>query len=154
MKGASDDLLDSYEAERRPIAAGMLGLATKLLDAAKAGSMRRGREVHQLDLCYPDTVLNFAEPLRDAKILAGDRAPDAPIRGRAGQHKGSSTYIRARTGHCSAVMWIALAQLRLVPAFISTWLGRMAILWMKMAASMQHMAWSLATGSLCAPMVT
>ncbi|TMV58745.1 2-polyprenyl-6-methoxyphenol hydroxylase, partial [Thioclava sp. BHET1] len=42
LGGAPDALLDSYEAERRPIAAGMLGLATKLLDAAKAGSMRRG----------------------------------------------------------------------------------------------------------------
>jgi hypothetical protein len=80
-------LLDSYEAERRPIAAGMLGLARKLLDAAKAGSMRRGREVHQLDLCYPDSPLNFAGPARENGVLAGDRAPDAPIRGRAGQQK-------------------------------------------------------------------
>jgi 2-polyprenyl-6-methoxyphenol hydroxylase-like FAD-dependent oxidoreductase len=87
LNGAPDALLDSYEAERRPIAAGMLGLATKLLDEAKAGSMRRGREVHQLDLCYSGSPLNFAEPTRDNKILAGDRAPDAPIRGRAGQDK-------------------------------------------------------------------
>ncbi|EHS52716.1 monooxygenase FAD-binding protein [Rhizobium sp. PDO1-076] len=87
LGGAPDALLGSYEAERRPIAAGMLGLATKLLDEAKAGSMRRGREVHQLDLCYTGSPLNFAEPAHDHKILAGDRAPDAPIRGRAGQDK-------------------------------------------------------------------
>jgi 2-polyprenyl-6-methoxyphenol hydroxylase-like FAD-dependent oxidoreductase len=34
---APDVLLDSYEEERRPIAASMLGLATKLLDSAKRG---------------------------------------------------------------------------------------------------------------------
>jgi 2-polyprenyl-6-methoxyphenol hydroxylase-like FAD-dependent oxidoreductase len=87
LGGAPAALLDSYEAERRPIAAGMLGLARKLLDAAKAGSMRRGREVHQLDLCYPDSLLNFAGPARENGVIAGDRAPDAPIRGRAGQQK-------------------------------------------------------------------
>jgi 2-polyprenyl-6-methoxyphenol hydroxylase-like FAD-dependent oxidoreductase len=46
--GASDELLDTYEEERRPVAAAMLGLATKLLDALKRGEMRRGRDRHQL----------------------------------------------------------------------------------------------------------
>jgi len=63
----------------------MLGLATKLLDAAKAGSRRRGREVQQLDLCYPDSILSLERPRRQGGILAGDRAPDAPIRGAGGQ---------------------------------------------------------------------
>jgi 2-polyprenyl-6-methoxyphenol hydroxylase-like FAD-dependent oxidoreductase len=85
--GAPDVLLDSYEEERRPIAASMLGLATKLLDAAKAGSMQRGREVHQLDLCYPTSILNFARPARGLGVSAGDRASDAPIRGSSGQQK-------------------------------------------------------------------
>lgn len=84
LNGAPETLLDSYEEERRPIAAHMLGLATKLLDAAKAGSMRRGREVQQLDLCYPDSSLALEEPRRRGGILAGDRAPDAPIRGTGG----------------------------------------------------------------------
>jgi 2-polyprenyl-6-methoxyphenol hydroxylase-like FAD-dependent oxidoreductase len=48
LRGAPEALLDTYEQERRPIAAQMLGLATRLLDATKAGSLRRGREVHQL----------------------------------------------------------------------------------------------------------
>jgi 2-polyprenyl-6-methoxyphenol hydroxylase-like FAD-dependent oxidoreductase len=85
LHGAPKTLLDSYEQERRPIAAHMLGLATKLLDAAKAGSMRRGREVHQLDLCYPDSPLSLEMPERRGGVLAGDRAPDAPIRGAGGQ---------------------------------------------------------------------
>jgi hypothetical protein len=42
VKPDSQTLLDSYEEERRLVAADMLGLATKLLDAAKRGEMRRG----------------------------------------------------------------------------------------------------------------
>ena len=80
LKGAPRALLDTYEQERRPIAAHMLGLATKLLEAAKVGSMRRGREVQQLDLCYPDSPLALEKPERQGPVLAGDRAPDAPIR--------------------------------------------------------------------------
>ena len=63
----------------------MLGLATKLLDAAKRGEMRRGREVQQLDLAYPESPLALERPERRGGLLAGDRAPDAPIRGAAGQ---------------------------------------------------------------------
>jgi 2-polyprenyl-6-methoxyphenol hydroxylase-like FAD-dependent oxidoreductase len=83
--GAPDALLDSYDEERRPIAASMLGLTTKLLDAAKRGEMRRGREVHQLDLGYAESSLALEKPERHAGLLAGDRAPDALIRGAAGQ---------------------------------------------------------------------
>jgi 2-polyprenyl-6-methoxyphenol hydroxylase-like FAD-dependent oxidoreductase len=83
--GAPDALLDSYEEERRPIAAAMLGLATKLLDALKRGEMRRGREVHQLDIGYPESPLALERPQRTGGLLAGDRAPDAPLRGAAGQ---------------------------------------------------------------------
>lgn len=83
--GGSDALLDTYEDERRPIAAGVLGLATKLLDATKRGDARRGREVLQLDIGYPDSSLALQKSGRDSGLLAGDRAPDAPIRGAAGQ---------------------------------------------------------------------
>jgi 2-polyprenyl-6-methoxyphenol hydroxylase-like FAD-dependent oxidoreductase len=85
VSGAPEALLDSYEDERRPIAAGMLGLANKLFDAAKRGEMRRGREVHQLDIGYPESSLALEAPARNAGLLAGDRAPDAPIRGAARQ---------------------------------------------------------------------
>jgi hypothetical protein len=83
--GAPDALLDSYEEERRPMPAGMLGLATGLLDAAKRGDMRRGREVHQLDIGYPESSLALEKPQRHGGLLAGDRAPDAPVRGAGGQ---------------------------------------------------------------------
>ncbi|PDS45320.1 2-polyprenyl-6-methoxyphenol hydroxylase [Rhizobium anhuiense] len=83
--GAPDALLDSYEEERRPVAATMLGLATSLLDALKRGEMRRGREVHQLDIGYPESSCALEKPERHGGLLAGDRAPDAPMRGAAGQ---------------------------------------------------------------------
>jgi 2-polyprenyl-6-methoxyphenol hydroxylase-like FAD-dependent oxidoreductase len=85
LRGAPDALLDSYEGERRPIAAGMLGLSTRLLDAARRGEMRRGREAQQLDLGYPDSPLALEQPERNRGVLAGDRAPDAPLRGAGGQ---------------------------------------------------------------------
>jgi len=85
LRGAPDRVLDSYEAERRPIAASMLGLATQLLDNARRGDNRRGREVQQLDLGYPDSVLSMPPQPSDSGILPGDRAPDAPLRGAGGQ---------------------------------------------------------------------
>jgi 2-polyprenyl-6-methoxyphenol hydroxylase-like FAD-dependent oxidoreductase len=83
--GTPDALLDSYEEERRPIAANMLGLSAKLLDALKRGEMRRGREVNQLDIGYPESPLALEKPERAGGLLTGDRAPDAPVRGAAGQ---------------------------------------------------------------------
>lgn len=85
LNGAPVSLLDTFEEERRPFAADMLGLTTKLLDAAKRGSMRRGREVHQLDFGYLESSLALEKPERKVGILAGDRAPDAPMRGASGQ---------------------------------------------------------------------
>ncbi len=82
---APEALLDTYEEERRPIAAAMLGLSTRLLEDSKKGQMRRGREVKQLDIGYPGSSLALEQPVRPRNLLAGDRAPDAPIRGAAGQ---------------------------------------------------------------------
>ena len=85
VNGAPETLLDTYEEERRPVAAHMLGLASKLLDDAKRGHIRRGREVHQLDIGYPGSTLAVEAPERNGGILAGDRAPDAPLTGAGGQ---------------------------------------------------------------------
>lgn len=86
-EGRSDALLDTYEEERRPIAASVLGLSTQLLDAAKRGDIRRGREVHQLDIGYQKSSLAMETPPRARGLRAGDRAPDAVLRGAAGQPK-------------------------------------------------------------------
>ena len=85
LRGAPDALLDTYEAERRPIAAEMLGLATDLLDKARHGDMRRGREVHQLDLGYPWSPLSLSVPERKTGLRAGDRAPDGLLESARGQ---------------------------------------------------------------------
>ena len=84
LAGAPDALLDTYEEERRPIAKSMLGLATRLLGEAKQGTMRRDREARQLDIGYRTSSLTVKDSGR-ATLRAGDRAPDAPCRGRAGQ---------------------------------------------------------------------
>lgn len=85
LGGAPAALLDSYEAERRPVAAGMLGLSTRLLEDARRGEHRRGREVKQLDIGYRGSPLAPDEPGRERALRAGDRAPDAVLRGAAGQ---------------------------------------------------------------------
>ncbi|MFT8462310.1 FAD-dependent oxidoreductase [Acetobacter persici] len=84
LAGAPEVLLDSYEAERRPIALNMLRLSTRLLGEAKQGTMRRDREARQLDICYRDSSLNVPGSV-GGKVQAGDRAPDAPCHGQAGQ---------------------------------------------------------------------
>ncbi|MGY2328060.1 FAD-dependent oxidoreductase [Pseudomonas sp. SDT2931_S440] len=81
---APEALLDTYEEERRPVAASMLGLSTRLLDGMKKGDMRRGREVHQLDIGYPHSSLAVQPAEREGRLLAGDRAPDATVRGASG----------------------------------------------------------------------
>ncbi|MFT8886622.1 MAG: FAD-dependent oxidoreductase [Acetobacter papayae] len=84
LAGAPETLLDSYEAERRPIASNMLRLSTRLLSEAKQGTIRRDREARQLDLGYRGSSLSIPGPA-NSKVQAGDRAPDAPCRGQAGQ---------------------------------------------------------------------
>jgi 2-polyprenyl-6-methoxyphenol hydroxylase-like FAD-dependent oxidoreductase len=86
LRGTSETLLDSYEIERRPVAAGMLGLATRLLgEMMKDGSFKRGRETQQLDLGYRESPLSATKPGSGAGPQPGDRAPDARCRGAAGQ---------------------------------------------------------------------
>ncbi|NLU72304.1 pentachlorophenol monooxygenase [Streptomyces sp. HNM0575] len=72
--GAGDALLDTYEEERLPLAADVLGLSTRI----HRGQQQRGRETRQLDIGYRDSSL--AHELRsapDGELRAGDRAPDA-----------------------------------------------------------------------------
>ncbi|MGW7491414.1 FAD-dependent monooxygenase [Streptomyces sp. NPDC054786] len=75
--GAPDTLLDTYEAERRPIAARILDTSTRL---HRSGDLRRGRDLHQLDIGYPDSPLTqeLRGDLAEGTPVAGDRAPDAP----------------------------------------------------------------------------
>jgi 2-polyprenyl-6-methoxyphenol hydroxylase-like FAD-dependent oxidoreductase len=82
LNGAPATLLSTYQQERRPIAESVLGLSQRLL---QQGSAERGREVRQLDLGYPESDLNIAGESRNNGVQAGDRAPDALLRGAGGQ---------------------------------------------------------------------
>ena len=81
LQGAAPALLDTYEAERLPIAAWVLGLSSKLFDGMRQGrmkAMRRGDELLQLGLSYRGGPLAPEVPGDTARVQAGDRAPDAP----------------------------------------------------------------------------
>jgi 2-polyprenyl-6-methoxyphenol hydroxylase-like FAD-dependent oxidoreductase len=82
--GADPALLDTYEAERLPIAADMLGLSTQLHHASISSGdwiWKRGASNRQLSLGYPGSTLTVETrpPLRDDTLAAGDRAADAPL---------------------------------------------------------------------------
>jgi hypothetical protein len=82
LDGAPQQLLDTYEPERRPIAAGVLAHSARLL---RSREERRGRENHELDLGYFDSSLTRQARDRSGRLRAGARAPDAPCRGAGGQ---------------------------------------------------------------------
>ena len=87
LAGASETLLDSYEEERRPIAAGVLGLSTRVFQRGlrtEPGAAQRGLEEHQLHLSYREGPLTSEERTGPGRVQAGDRAPDAPCRDAAG----------------------------------------------------------------------
>jgi 2-polyprenyl-6-methoxyphenol hydroxylase-like FAD-dependent oxidoreductase len=79
-KGASPALLDSYEAERRPIAAGVLAFSNARLAQAieqKGMPIRRDASTTQLDVHYRGSALARDDRDETARLRAGDRAPDA-----------------------------------------------------------------------------
>ncbi|MFD8631185.1 FAD-dependent oxidoreductase [Streptomyces sp. NPDC059533] len=71
---APESLLDTYEEERRPIAADMLGLSTRI----HRGEARRGAATRQLDLDYRGSsiAVETRTDLPAGALRAGDRAPD------------------------------------------------------------------------------
>jgi len=81
VKGASPVLLESYEAERRPIATGVLALSNARLQQVlenKDLPTRRDASTLQLDVSYRSSVLARDDRTESALLRAGDRAPDAP----------------------------------------------------------------------------
>ncbi|WP_317891003.1 FAD-dependent monooxygenase [Granulicella arctica] len=80
-EGAPEPLLDTYEAERRPVAVGVLALSNaRLKEATEQMSMvtRRDPSTMQLGIGYRDSVLACDDRDDTASLRAGDRAPDAP----------------------------------------------------------------------------
>jgi 2-polyprenyl-6-methoxyphenol hydroxylase-like FAD-dependent oxidoreductase len=87
LGGVPDELLDSYEAERLPVAARVLGISAALLEKSLNGAddaFERGEETQQLDLSYRLGPLTLDGGSSRA-LAAGDRAPDAPCLRRDGR---------------------------------------------------------------------
>jgi 2-polyprenyl-6-methoxyphenol hydroxylase-like FAD-dependent oxidoreductase len=79
--GAPSGLLDTYEEERLPVAASLLGITTKLHRQVLGGNLsgpQRGPETLQLGINYRGHSLAHDESNSAANVHAGDRAPDAP----------------------------------------------------------------------------
>jgi 2-polyprenyl-6-methoxyphenol hydroxylase-like FAD-dependent oxidoreductase len=79
--GANVALLDSYEEERLPIAAWVLGISTELMTSAVAArtiTFRRDEQTLQLGLGYRQSTLSCDMRRNAEGLRAGDRAPDAP----------------------------------------------------------------------------
>ncbi|MFF3487318.1 FAD-dependent oxidoreductase [Streptomyces sp. NPDC002701] len=82
---APHDLLDSYDAERRPAAADVLELSSLLyrLGRSPEGSSERARHRRRLTLLtvtYRDSPLSTEtrQPITTTAVQAGDRVPDLP----------------------------------------------------------------------------
>lgn len=80
LEGAPPGLLDSYEAERRPVAADVLALSNARLRQTvqdKGISTRRDASTLQLGVSYRGSTLARDDRDGTAALRAGDRAPDA-----------------------------------------------------------------------------
>lgn len=74
VRGGPDSLLDSYQAERLPIAAAVLGLSKRLLETR---SIKRGDATNQLALHYRGGPL--ASGMNVGELHPGDRMPDTRL---------------------------------------------------------------------------
>lgn len=83
IAGGPPALLDSYEAERRPIAAHVLARSSQLYGGIERGGvtsvkgLKRGDEERQLSLSYHGGPLASIEAMSTTTLRVGDRAPDA-----------------------------------------------------------------------------
>ena len=73
-RGGPDSLLDTYESERLPIAAAVLGLSKRL---HQTRSIKRGDATNQLALNYRGSALSSGVAL--GSLHPGDRMPDARL---------------------------------------------------------------------------
>ena len=87
LAGAGEALLDTYQAERQPIADEMLARSTKRYKAIgkpSSDAIRRTADERQLELSYRDGPLAPASSHQTTTLYVGDRAPDAKLVGADG----------------------------------------------------------------------
>jgi 2-polyprenyl-6-methoxyphenol hydroxylase-like FAD-dependent oxidoreductase len=75
LRGGPNSLLDTYEAERLPIAAAVLGLSKRLYQTR---SIKRGDATDQLALHYRTSSLSTGIPI--GSLHPGDRMPDGRLK--------------------------------------------------------------------------
>jgi 2-polyprenyl-6-methoxyphenol hydroxylase-like FAD-dependent oxidoreductase len=92
-RGGSQSLLETYELERLPIAAAVLGLSKRL---HRARSIRRGDATNQLALHYRSSPLSAGAPL--GRLHPGDRMGDARL------EDGSRLFDHLRGPHAVVVV--------------------------------------------------
>jgi 2-polyprenyl-6-methoxyphenol hydroxylase-like FAD-dependent oxidoreductase len=74
LGGGPESLLDTYEAERLPVAAAVLGLSKQIY---RTRSLKRGDATNQLRLHYRASALSLGKPL--GQLHPGDRMPDVRL---------------------------------------------------------------------------
>jgi len=92
-RGGPDSLLDTYQAERLPIAAAVLGLSKRLLQTR---SIKRGDATNQLALHYRTSPLSSGATL--GSLHPGDRMPDARLA------DGSRLFEHLRGPHATEIL--------------------------------------------------
>ena len=87
LAGAPPGLLDTYEEERLPIAAWLLGATTKLHRQVfqSNADLHRNEQFLQLALNYRGGPLAQGEASLSTTLQPGDRAPDSPLRDHQGR---------------------------------------------------------------------
>src|SRR5580704_11462092 len=92
-RGGPDSLLDTYQAERLPIAAAVLGLSKRL---HQTRSIKRGDATNQLALHYRTSSLSSGPIL--GSLHPGDRMPDARL------DDGARLFNRLRGSHATELV--------------------------------------------------
>lgn len=77
LHGAPPSLLDTYEEERFPVAAQVLGLTTRLHQHGFRPFTTSAPAIHQLDITHRGCTLALDDRAVPGALRAGDRAPDA-----------------------------------------------------------------------------
>ncbi|MFJ4658712.1 FAD-dependent monooxygenase [Nocardia sp. NPDC088792] len=77
LAGAPDALLDTYQDERLPVAAHVLGITTATHRANFRTPVEQAPAIHQLDINYRSGPLAVDDRPVPGRLQAGDRAPDA-----------------------------------------------------------------------------
>jgi len=93
LRGGPDSLLDTYEAERLPIAAAVLGLSKRLYQTR---SIKRGDATNQLTLHYRTSPLSSGDAI--GSLHPGDRMPDGRLK------DGSRLFNHLHGGHATEII--------------------------------------------------